>query len=145
MNNSEHCAERCPISKVWGSLILEPEAWTVSSIPAYKDHSLQDVSQLSLCSRQRRENLHSFHREAFLVLLHLSIFYPFLRADLKFPLSLGILDLWCQWVTFFLKLHILCLCVHHVMGVLSHSTLLNKCLLFTRSQFCNFSQPNPGV
>lgn len=83
MNNSEHCAERCPISKVWGSLILEPEAWTVSSISAYKDHSLQEVSQLSLCSRQRRENLHSFHRGAFLVLLHLSAFYPFLRADLK--------------------------------------------------------------
>lgn len=144
MNNSKHCAERCSISKVWGSLILEPEAWTVFH-SCIQDHSLQEVSQLSLCSRQRRENLHSFHRGAFLVLLHLSAFYPFLRADLKSHCPLEFLTYDASGWLSFSSYTFYVFGVHHVMGILSHSALYNKCLLFTRSHFCNFSQPNPGV
>lgn len=110
MNNSKYCVERCPIFKVWGSLILECKAQTVSSFPVYKGHSLQEVTQLLLCSAPGREEETFPHSPGSIsLLLHLSAFYPFLRTHSN-PTILG--NSWLVMPvgdSFFLKLHILCL------------------------------------
>lgn len=122
MNNSEYCAKRCPVSKVWGSLILEPKAWTLSSIPVYKGCSLPEVSQLSFCSAQAEKR-----KPPLIPQESISLPSPFIsilpvpQSPPQIPPALGILDLWCQQVTLSFSSYTFCVFrVHHVMGILSH-------------------------